>query len=160
MTTTETLQANATETITGTQPAAEAAVTNTLTVTTTAPLNETVAQADGRFPLAGVWTWVDTTMSDGTVIAPQNEGHYGMRFLYNGRIDIFAECNRVVGRYSLKGGNLQLRIDAATDLYCGPGSDSRVFTQDLRRVTDALLQDNNLYLTLETDSGTMHFTRQ
>ena len=83
-----------------------------------------------------------------------------MRFLYNGRVDIFADCNRVIGRYTLNGDNLQLRIGAASDLYCGTGSDSHVFTQDLRRITDVLLQGNDLYLTLEMDSGTMHFTRQ
>jgi heat shock protein HslJ len=99
-------------------------------------------------------------MSDGTVVAPQSDGSYGMRFLDSGRVDIFADCNRVVGRFRLRGGNLHLRLGGASDLYCGPDSQSRIFIQDLRSFSDVMLQGNDLFLTLETDSGTMHFTRQ
>ena len=99
-------------------------------------------------------------MSDGTVIAPQNWGHYGMRFLALGRADIFADCNRAMGRYTLDGDNLQLRVVTASDLPCDATTDAPVYFQDLQRVTDVLLQGNDLYLTLDTDGGTMHFTRQ
>ena len=85
-------------------------------------------------------------MSDGTVIAPQSEGRYGMRFLANSRVDIFADCNRAVGRYSLNGDSLKLRVAAASDLSCGTIADARAFFGDLRHVTDALLQGNDLYL--------------
>ncbi len=83
-----------------------------------------------------------------------------MRFLYNRRLDVFADCNRAVGQYSLNDDNLQMRIAAASDLPCGAIADTRAFFQDLHHVTDVLLQGSDLYLTLETDSGTMHFTRQ
>jgi heat shock protein HslJ len=113
-----------------------------------------------HLPLAGEWVWVNTTMSDGTVIAPGSQEQYGMRFLSNGRIDIYAGCNRMVGRYSLVEDTLGLRFGGASNLNCGPDSLSRAFLQDLWRTSDVLLQGNDLYLTLQLDSGTVHFTRQ
>ena len=94
------------------------------------------------------------------MIAPQNAGRYGMRFLTRDRVDIFADCNRAIGRYSLDGDSIKLRVVTASDLSCGTLADARAFFEDLRHVTDVLLQGDDLYLSLETDSGTMHLTRQ
>jgi heat shock protein HslJ len=113
-----------------------------------------------RTPLSGDWLWVNTTMSDGTVITPEDSTRFGMRFLHNRRIDVFADCNRVVGRYHLAGEELNLRFGGYSKNFCGEGSQSQAFVDDIRRVTGVLLQGDDLYLTLEMDSGTMHFARQ
>ena len=168
MTETEAIQAGATKIATTTAPvAAGTIVTSSTVMTSAATFTRTIdtatapaAPTGSGSPLAGVWTWVNTTMSDGTVVAPQSDGSYGMRFLDSGRVDIFADCNRVVGRFTSRGGNLHLRLGGASDLYCGPDSQSSIFIQDLRSFSDVMLQGNDLFLTLETDSGTMHFTRQ
>lgn len=114
----------------------------------------------GESPLSGDWIWKNTTMSDGTVIAPQNAGRYGMRFLTRDRVDIFADCNRAIGRYSLDGDSIKLRVCNRVRFILCTLADARAFFRNLRHVTDVLVQGDDLYLSLETDSGTMHLTRQ
>jgi heat shock protein HslJ len=138
--------------VTETQPA-----TGTAGVAVTTPVTPGVATA----LRSGLWTWVNTTMSDGTVIAPPADSTYGLLFLHNGRIDIRAGCNRGLGRYAVNDGEVSLRVTGFTRLYCGPDQEqSTIFLTDLARVSGAMLQDNDLYLMLEMDSGTIHLTRQ
>jgi heat shock protein HslJ len=161
----------------GTTITGVALLTSTAVVTTAAPLTPTAstgtvegtaevpapaagATAVPQLPLAGDWVWVNTTMSDGTVLAPAGEERFGMRFLPNGRIDIYAGCNRMVGTYALREETLRLHFGGASNLNCGPDSQSRAFFEDLWRTTDVLLQGNDLYLSLQLDSGTIHFTQQ
>jgi hypothetical protein len=58
-------------------------------------------------------------------------------------------------------GEVSMRVTGFTRLYCGPDQEqSAIFLTDLSRVSGAILQENDLYLMLEMDSGTIHLTRQ
>ena len=70
------------------------------------------------------------------------------------------DCNRGTGTYTVDGPRLTIEPGATTLIACGPGSQDRVFLQDLRNVATYVMDGPNLILNLKVDGGNMIFNPQ
>jgi uncharacterized lipoprotein YbaY len=104
----------------------------------------------------GPWQWQQTAQADGTVVASAAPDRYTVAFLTDGRLSFQADCNRGTGSYEQQGASLTLRLGATTLAACAPGSQDRVFTQQLGAVQGYRLDGPSLLLALR-DGGTMAF---
>jgi heat shock protein HslJ len=105
-----------------------------------------------------VWQWEEFQSSDETVVKPENPEAYTVEFLPDGKLNIQADCNRVMGTYTIDGSSLAIEALAMTKVACPPGSLSNEFVSYLNDVVSFTFQDGDLYLALKMDAGIMKFT--
>jgi heat shock protein HslJ len=105
-----------------------------------------------------VWKWEEFQSSDGSMVKPENPEAYTLEFLPDGSLGIQADCNRVVGTYTVDGSRLTLQATAMTMAACPPGSLSTQYLEYLNGVVSYVFEDGNLFLALKYDSGIMKFT--
>jgi heat shock protein HslJ len=112
--------------------------------------------ADG---LTGVvWQWQEFQSSDESVVKPANPEAYTLQFLEDGKVSIKADCNQVIGTYTVDGSSLTIVAQAMTLMACPPGSLSDKYIEYLNNVVSHVFEDGNLFLALKFDSGIMKFT--
>ena len=108
----------------------------------------------------GVWLWQRTEYSNDTSVAAPDPSKYTVSFQADGRLALQVDCNRGTGTYSVDGPRLTIEPGATTLIACGPGSQDRVFLQDLRNVATYVMDGPNLILNLKVDGGNMIFNPQ
>ncbi len=108
----------------------------------------------------GLWLWQRTEYGDDTSVMAPDPSKYTVSFLADGRLALQVDCNRGTGTYTVDGPQLTVEPGATTLIACGPGSQDRVFLQDLRNVGTYAFNGANLVLDLKADAGTMVFSAQ
>ena len=103
------------------------------------------------------WRWQQTVRNDGTTIVVQEPSRYTIQFLPNGQLAIRADCNQVIGRYTVDGRRLTLQLGPSTLVGCPPDSQADPFVRDLQMVSGFTLSGEELRLELGTGNGTMIF---
>lgn len=103
------------------------------------------------------WTWIKTTMNDGSVTIPKRSDAFSLSFAKNNTVSIETDCNRMNGQYSVKGNTLNFGALMSTKMFC-EGSQENVFSQSLTEVVSYLFTTRGeLILEIKMDSGVMVF---
>jgi heat shock protein HslJ len=108
----------------------------------------------------GLWLWQRTEYGNDTSVTAPDPSTYTISFQADGRLALQVDCNRGTGTYTVSGPQLTIEPGATTLIACGPGSQDRVFLQDLRNVGAYVLDGSNLVLNLKMDGGNMIFSPQ
>jgi heat shock protein HslJ len=105
-----------------------------------------------------VWKWERTqTPVDETVVL--DPSRYTLEFSLAGQVSIQADCNRGTGTYTTDGKHLSIEIMTTTLAACPPGSLGDQFVENLNAAAIHFMRDDDLYIDLMYDSGTMRFAR-
>ena len=107
---------------------------------------------------ANPWSWRQTQMNDGELIRPANPSQYQARFHPDGSLAIQADCNHARAQYRLEDNRLQLDLGPTTLMACGEDSLGSRFLTLLGSANLIFFQDDNLFIDLKFDSGTMQFS--
>jgi heat shock protein HslJ len=111
-------------------------------------------------PTQGTWQWVRTEYGDDSIVVALDPGRYTIAFGPDGRLAIRADCNQVVGTYTLQGPALTPRLGPGTLVGCPPDSQADVFVRDLGAVATYVFSGENLVLNMRLDTGNMIFEQQ
>ena len=118
---------------------------------------QSVRIRDPQSVLAITWQWVSTLtpVEKITVSAPER---YTIQ-LAEGKARIRFDCNRGGGDYMISEGKLSFGPLICTRMACPEDSLDGPFIRDLQRVSSFFIENEELYLELPADSGTMRFRK-
>lgn len=104
-----------------------------------------------------VWKWEKFLESnDNTIIVPKPD-NYSLEFLPDGQVHIKADCNTILGTYTVQGSQLTIELGPTTLAACPPGSLDDEYLQALQDVNSYMMDGDNLALAIKYDSGVMTF---
>jgi len=106
-----------------------------------------------------VWQWERTVTPVETVESPAPD-RYTLELAPNGRLLVHADCNRGTGAYRIGAGTIAIGPIATTRMACPPGSLDARYLRDLQRAAAFFVEEENLFIELSVDSGTMRFAPQ
>ena len=127
------------------------------TVAPTQPPAQPTARASAQELSGTVWKWTGSLFSDGSKTTPDDPNKYLIQFLPNGSVSITADCNQVLGTYTVDGNQLTITPGPTTLVACPAGSLGDEFVRQLGTVSSYLFDGDNLVLEFKFDSGTMTF---
>jgi heat shock protein HslJ len=107
-----------------------------------------------------VWTWQQTLMNDGTTFVPDDPSQYTLELAPVGSARAQADCNLGNGTYTISGNQISIEILTMTMAMCLPGSLSDEFVANLNAAALYFVEDENLFIDLMFDSGTMKFAKE
>jgi heat shock protein HslJ len=120
-----------------------------------------VASGEDKTDLTGTtWQWQQTLMNNDDEFVPDNPGNYTLQFMADGTVAVQADCNQVLGTYTLDGSAITLAFGPSTMAACPEGSLGDTFVTQLGGAAIYFLQEGDLYIDLMFDSGTMRFNPQ
>lgn len=103
------------------------------------------------------WSWVKTTMNDGTITTPKKLDVFTLTFNKDGNVAVTTDCNGMGGGYTVNGKKLTFKQMISTMMYC-EGSQEQEFASKLQEVSSYLFTSKGeLILEIKMDSGTMTF---
>jgi heat shock protein HslJ len=102
------------------------------------------------------WQWVATVTPVEKFRIPYPE-IYTIRLLNDGQAIIKFDCNRGGGHYTIFQETLSFGPLFSTRMACPAGTHTARFMKDLQKVSSFFIEDQDLYLELPADSGTMRF---
>lgn len=117
-------------------------------------------QTPGDEPMLSgpIWELQQIQYNDGTLIVPDAAANYTVEFLEDGQLGVQADCNRVLGEYVGEDGILEIVLGPSTLAACGPNSIDTEFTRALSNAALYFFQEDDLFIDLAFDSGTMQFS--
>ncbi|MFN2275075.1 MAG: META domain-containing protein, partial [Anaerolineales bacterium] len=106
------------------------------------------------------WQWVSLieTMPASQSMNPDSQD-YTITFTDAENVAIKADCNMVLGTFSVSGSKMSITTSASTLAYCGEDSQDVYFLDLISKVSSFEVADGNLQLGLSNDAGTMGFSR-
>ena len=109
-----------------------------------------------------VWQWTQILYNDDRKVVPANPENYTVQFQEDGTLNVKADCNQKGGTYANPRGerSISIKISHSTMASCPEGSLEDEFVKGLSAATIYFIRNNELYLDLKYDSGTMRFLRQ
>jgi heat shock protein HslJ len=109
--------------------------------------------------LAGAtWQWEGTRAGDGASVSVADPTRYTVQFQAGGMLAIRADCNNVLGTYTVTGSQLTIELGPSTLVACPPDSQADQFLAGLSQVTSYNFGGGSLQLGLST-GGQMTFGR-
>lgn len=124
---------------------------------TPAPQEESTEEASGGELVGPTWQWVQTQMSDDTLITPTDPSRYTLTFNEDGTVFAQLDCNTGRGSYEVDGPTITFSPMASTMMACPEDSQANDFSLALENVNSHVFQDGHLFLALKLDSGIMEF---
>ena len=93
---------------------------------------------------------------------PADSKNYTVQFQEDGTLSVKADCNQKGGTYSAstKERRVSIEITHSTMAACPEGSLEDEFVRGLTAAALYFIKDDNLYMDLKYDSGTMRFSKQ
>lgn len=125
------------------------------------PLPEGTAEEGETPPLTGTnWVWVNTQMSDDTLITPADPARFVLTLDADGSFAATTDCNTFRGNYTADAatGLLSMETTVSTRMACPPEALEDEFVRDLNNAASYLVRDGNLFVAGAMDSGVMEFT--
>jgi heat shock protein HslJ len=117
-------------------------------------------QTAGKSVVDTTWQWaslVETEPASQSVVP--NPENYTLILQTDGNLSIKADCNMVGGTYILDGNTLTIELGASTMAFCGEQSLDQLFLEILNRVESYTIENDQLVLILENDTGKMTFNK-
>jgi heat shock protein HslJ len=111
-------------------------------------------------PITGtVWELQQIQMSDGALLTANPPQNYTAEFAEDGQVFVQADCNRAIGEFTESADSqLSVRLGPTTLAACPEGSIGPQFLQALSNANLYFFQDDDLFIDLAFDSGTMQFS--
>ncbi len=103
------------------------------------------------------WQWEGTRYSNDTEAVPPDSTNYNLMLNPDGTISVKADCNMAGGTWEAEGSRITITVTHSTMAMCPPESLDTVFLKELGQAAIYFLRDQNLYLDLPYDTGTMKF---
>jgi len=109
-----------------------------------------------------VWQWTQTLYNDDREAEPENPENYTIQFLEDGTIAIKADCNQKGGTYSISPGEkkISIEISHSTMAACPEMSLEGEFVKGLVAGVLFFTRNDDLYIDLKYDTGTMRFSQK
>lgn len=106
-----------------------------------------------------VWELQQIQFNDGRLLTANPPQNYTAEFSDKGEVIVQADCNRAVGEFTLEDdGRIAITMGATTLAACPPESISNEFLQALNNANLYFFQNDDLFIDLKFDSGTMQFS--
>jgi heat shock protein HslJ len=125
--------------------------------TPTAQPTEVPAGSTDQSLTGPVWKWTTTQMNDGSKTIPDDPNNYLIQFQADGTVSITADCNQVMGTYTVDANQVTITPGASTLVACPEGSLADAYLKQLGNVGSYFFQGENLVLEIKMDSGSMIF---
>ena len=105
-----------------------------------------------------VWQWVRTNYNNDTaLVRPAGAPGFSFQLNPDGTIKVRGDCNSAGGSFVVDNSRLSVTIAHSTMAACPEGSLEGQFIRDLNRTGGFILKDDNLFIDLKQDTGTMVF---
>lgn len=105
-----------------------------------------------------VWELQDIQFNDGKLLVAEPPENYTVEFMDDGSMAVQADCNRGRGSFTTSPeGRLGIAPIATTLAACPEGSIGGEFTQALSNANSYFFQDDQLFVEMLFDSGTLRF---
>jgi heat shock protein HslJ len=138
-------------------PAEDVAATDAMTETAAAT-DSAGETTGGTGDLAGTaWSWTNTQMNDGEVVAPAQADQFQVVFNADGTVAATTDCNTFRGRYEVTDNQITIELPISTRMACPEGSQQDAYIERLTSVQSYLMDGSDLILELPFDSGGMRF---
>lgn len=95
------------------------------------------------------WQWQSTQHADGSSSLAAEPSRYTIAFQSDGSLAIRADCNSVLGTYSVSDTDLSITLGPSTLVACPPDSQADQFLADLSQASNYTLVQNDLQLGLQ-----------
>jgi len=106
------------------------------------------------------WHWMALSENEPpTRLVVPNPENYTLTLKSDGTLSIQADCNMVSGTYTLTGNSLTIELGASTMAFCGEQSLDQEFLQTLDLVENYNIENGQLVLNLENNTGEMTFSK-
>ena len=116
-----------------------------------------VEEVDAEALTTTAWQWV--AIADPTQqFSVDNPENYTLEFNEDDTVNIKADCNNAMGSYTVDGGSITIELGPTTLAACPPDSLSEKFLQYLGFAAIYFFEDENLFIDLMADGGTMEFS--
>jgi heat shock protein HslJ len=106
------------------------------------------------------WQWLQSRYNNDTQAVPTKPENYTIQFQEGGEVNIKADCNLKSGTFTEQDKRLSITIIRTTAAACEPGSLEQAFVRDLVASVVYFFRDNDLYIDLKYDTGTMKFSQR
>ena len=103
------------------------------------------------------WEWEKFTSGDDSEITVDDPTSYTLVLKTDGSVNIKADCNSVLGTYTMEDSSLRIVLGPTTLAFCGEDSLDNQYLPYLENVATYVLDGGKLYLNLQYDSGNMVF---
>ena len=109
-----------------------------------------------------VWQWMQTLYNDDRKVVPADSKNYTVQFREDGALSVKADCNQKGGTYSAstEERRISIKITHSTMAACPEGSLEDEFVRGLTGAAIYFIKNDDLYIDLKYDSGTMRFSKQ
>jgi len=126
------------------------------------PANKGSTEGETKLFSGTVWQWMQTIYNDDRKFAPADSENYTVQFREDGTLSVKADCNQKGGTYSLSPGEKRLSIEIthSTMAACPEGSLEDEFVRGLSAAAIYFFKDDDLFIDLKYDSGTMRLSKQ
>lgn len=105
---------------------------------------------------ANAWQWVSFT-NPVEQFEVEEPASYTLTFNQDGTLNIVADCNNAAASYMADGSSLAIEVGPMTLAACPPESRSDTFVEYLGFAAVYFFEDDNLYIDLFADGGTLEF---
>jgi len=119
-----------------------------------------VAKAEEPQITGPVWQWMQTLYNDDRKAVPVDPENYTLLFREDGSLNVKADCNLKGGTYNTDGKHIAIEITHSTMAACPEDSLEDEFVRNLTAGAIFFFSDNDLYLDLKYDTGTMKFSKK
>lgn len=102
------------------------------------------------------WQWQGTRSGDGSTVVVADPTRYSIEIQPAGMLAIRADCNSVLGSYTVSGSQLRIELGPSTLVGCPPDSQADQFLADLSQVASYSVDGSTLQLGLSA-GGQMTF---
>jgi len=128
---------------------------------TSTAIGEVVAseQAHSQRLLAHGWTWTLTQYDADRGSRPQKANDYIVQFSNQGKISVAADCGTVKGKFTIRGKSISVKMRSFNWFKCRDEPEFELFLGDLERGNAFYVENDQLHITLKTESGIMYFEK-
>ena len=104
-----------------------------------------------------IWEWEKFQSMDDSEVIVDNPENYTLILNKDGSVAIKADCNAVLGEYTMEDSSLKITLGPTTLAFCGEDSLDTQYLGYLENVATYVLDGGKLYLNLWADAGNMIF---
>jgi uncharacterized lipoprotein YbaY len=105
-----------------------------------------------------VWQLQHIQYNNDTLLEASDPEHYTIEFLDDGQLSIRADCNQVLGTYTVDESSLAIALGPTTLAACPPESIDQEYLQALQGAAIYFFEEGDLLIDLKFDTGIMRFS--
>ena len=110
--------------------------------------------------LSSFWVWEFTQYDADRGSTPPEGDSYVLSFEDRGKIRVEANCGKKTGTFGSRGRTITIEMKRLNWFKCRDDENLQIFFGDLQRGTEFFITDDQLLITLSTNSGIMYFRRR